>query len=60
MGYLSTYITPLGFVVSLTMFKEAYDDFRRYQRDKDANKTIYKLLAGGGLVDIKSRDLKVG
>ena len=31
-GFLFTYIAPLGFVLSITMIKEAVDDFARYQR----------------------------
>jgi phospholipid-translocating ATPase len=29
-GYLFTYIAPLVLVLTLTMGKEAYDDFKRY------------------------------
>ena len=31
------YWGPLGFVISVTMIREAIDDFRRYQRDKEVN-----------------------
>lgn len=36
-GLLFTYVAPLAFVLCLTMLKEAYDDFKRYQRDNEAN-----------------------
>lgn len=36
-GYLFTYIAPLALVISLTMMKEAWDDIKRYKRDKEAN-----------------------
>lgn len=32
-GYLFTYIAPLAFVLSVTLLKEAWDDFARYRRD---------------------------
>ena len=41
-GYFITYIGPLGLVLTLTMLKEAYDDWERYKRDKDANSGKYK------------------
>mmetsp|Transcript_5814 Transcript_5814/g.5044 ORF Transcript_5814/g.5044 Transcript_5814/m.5044 type:complete len:157 (+) Transcript_5814:57-527(+) len=41
-GYLITYIGPLIMVLVLTMAKEAYDDYERYKRDKEANSAQYK------------------
>jgi len=41
-GYLITYIGPLALVLMLTMLKEAYDDWERYKRDKEANSAKYK------------------
>lgn len=43
-GFIVTYIAPLAFVVSVTMGKEAYDDYKRYQRDKEANSQRYLIL----------------
>ena len=36
-GYLYTYWCPLGFVISVTMVREAIDDIRRWQRDREVN-----------------------
>ena len=36
-GYLYTYWGPLCFVISVTMIREAIDDFRRFQRDREVN-----------------------
>ena len=36
-GFLITYISPLAFVLCITMFKEAVDDCKRYQKDKELN-----------------------
>ncbi|EME85641.1 uncharacterized protein MYCFIDRAFT_161290 [Pseudocercospora fijiensis CIRAD86] len=43
-GYLSTYVAPLAFVLSITLGKEAYDDINRRKRDNEANSEAYKVL----------------
>ncbi|WVR03261.1 hypothetical protein IAU60_000252 [Kwoniella sp. DSM 27419] len=43
-GYIVTYVAPLAFVLAVTMGKEAYDDYSRYLRDRDANSTRYLVL----------------
>jgi phospholipid-translocating ATPase len=32
-GFLFTYISPLAFVLGVTLLKEAWDDLKRQQRD---------------------------
>ncbi|KAI5837824.1 P-type ATPase-like protein [Morchella snyderi] len=73
-GYLSSYIVPLVFVLAITLGKEAHDDIARRRRDKEANSELYEVLSFapgtkrknvGHLDDTltlmkKSRDLKVG
>lgn len=44
-GYLSTYIGPLAFVLMITMGKEAYDDIARRRRDNEANSEPYTVIA---------------
>lgn len=44
-GLIVTYTAPLAFVITVTMFKEAMDDYMRMQRDKDSNNTKYMVLA---------------
>lgn len=44
LGFLTTYIAPLAFVLMVTMGKEAYDDYKRNQRDKEANSARYIIL----------------
>lgn len=39
-----TYVAPLAFVIAITMGKEAYDDYSRYLRDREANSTRYLLV----------------
>ena len=43
-GFLFGYVSPLVLVLFLTMLKEAYDDIKRYRRDKEVNKTVYKII----------------
>ncbi|KAG2005574.1 calcium-transporting ATPase [Coprinopsis cinerea AmutBmut pab1-1] len=43
-GFLVTYIAPLAFVLSVTIGKEAYDDYKRHLRDKEANSQRYLIL----------------
>ncbi|XP_060077984.1 probable phospholipid-transporting ATPase IIB [Ylistrum balloti] len=59
-GYLYTYWGPLGFVLFVTMCREALDDYRRYRRDKEANSQKYSKLNRDGFVVIPSSDIKVG
>ena len=33
-GYLFTYFAPLGFVLTVTLGKEAWEDWKRYRRDR--------------------------
>ena len=43
-GYLSTYVAPLIFVLSITLGKEAVDDLGRRRRDAEANSIGYTVL----------------
>ncbi|KXH39014.1 phospholipid-translocating P-type ATPase [Colletotrichum salicis] len=44
-GYLTTYVAPLAFVLFITMGKEAYDDIERRRRDNEANAEAYTVLS---------------
>uniref|UniRef100_A0A674EZA1 Phospholipid-transporting ATPase n=1 Tax=Salmo trutta TaxID=8032 RepID=A0A674EZA1_SALTR len=59
-GYLYTYWAPLGFVMAVTMVREAVDEVRRYQRDKEMNSQLYSKLTVRGKVQVKSSDIQVG
>ncbi|KAJ5253978.1 hypothetical protein N7524_011158 [Penicillium chrysogenum] len=63
-GYMSSYIAPLAFVVSISLGKEALDDIGRRRRDAEANAEEYCTITLGRSnameVTKKSRDLKVG
>jgi phospholipid-translocating ATPase len=47
-GFLSTYIVPLVFVLAITLGKEAHDDIARRRRDAEANSEPYEVLAIAG------------
>ncbi|EDO17706.1 hypothetical protein Kpol_1033p9 [Vanderwaltozyma polyspora DSM 70294] len=57
-GYLSSYIVPLAFVITVTMLKEATDDIQRRSRDKELNNELYEVLQKDG--QVTSKDLRVG
>lgn len=57
-GYLSSYVVPLVFVLSVTMSKEAIDDLLRRHRDREQNNELYEVL--GSNKPIMSKDLKCG
>ncbi|XP_067888576.1 probable phospholipid-transporting ATPase IIB isoform X2 [Heterodontus francisci] len=59
-GYLYTYWAPLGFVMAVTIVREALDEFRRYQRDEEMNSQLYSKLTIRGKVQVRSSDIQVG
>lgn len=69
-GYMSSYIAPLAFVVSISLGKEALDDIGRRRRDAEANAEEFTVLSldesasrvNEHVLEVtkKSRDLKVG
>ena len=59
-GYLYTYWGPLGFVISVTMVREAIDDIRRWQRDREVNSAKYAKLTERGRVLVTASKLQVG
>ena len=44
LGFIITYVAPLAFVLCVTMGKEAYDDYKRNLRDREANSQKYLIL----------------
>lgn len=63
-GYLSSYVVPLVFVLSITMGKEAMDDIQRRRRDKEQNSQLYTIINIDSDLQTTclkpSSDLKVG
>ncbi|KAJ3184441.1 putative aminophospholipid-translocase [Gaertneriomyces sp. JEL0708] len=59
-GYLFTYFGPLAFVLMVTIGKEAWDDWKRRQRDEEANSQLYQKLTSDGFKGIPSSAISVG
>mmetsp|Transcript_12784 Transcript_12784/g.21618 ORF Transcript_12784/g.21618 Transcript_12784/m.21618 type:complete len:161 (+) Transcript_12784:610-1092(+) len=62
-GLLVTYVAPLVFVLTVTLLKEAYDDLKRMQRDKELNLTKYERLTSKTptrIATVNAKDIKVG
>lgn len=64
-GFLSSYIVPLAFVLTVTMMKEASDDIARRRRDLEQNNELFEVLSRntGGPLDVTLvalKNLKVG
>ena len=54
-------IFPQGFVIMVTLIREAVDDVRRWQRDKEVNQQKYKKLTPQGAQrTITSANIRVG
>ncbi|XP_036891947.1 probable phospholipid-transporting ATPase IIB isoform X3 [Sturnira hondurensis] len=56
-GYLYTYWAPLGFVLAVTIMREAIDEFRRLRRDKEVNSQLYSKLTVRGSCFIRTDQL---
>lgn len=63
-GYLSSYVLPLLFVLTVTMMKEAGDDLARRRRDRDQNYESYEVLNTSSITHestmVPLKNLKVG
>lgn len=64
-GYLSSYVAPLVFVLAVTMLKEAGDDIARRRRDMEQNNETYEVLNRQSPLTqdvtlVPSKNLKVG
>ena len=59
-GLLYTYWAPLGFVLCVTLIREAVDDVLRYKRDKAINSQLYHKLTPTNREVIPSSKICVG
>uniref|UniRef100_A0A9J2PBC9 Phospholipid-transporting ATPase n=1 Tax=Ascaris lumbricoides TaxID=6252 RepID=A0A9J2PBC9_ASCLU len=55
-----TYWGPLGFVLTITLIREALDDFVRFLRDRELNGEKYDKLTPHGFESVASSDISVG
>ncbi len=55
-GYLSTYVAPLVFVLTITLGKEAADDIARRKRDAESNAEAYTVIRFHDLTDCPRKE----
>ncbi|XP_029773828.1 probable phospholipid-transporting ATPase IIA [Suricata suricatta] len=60
LGALYTYWVPLGFVLAVTIIREAVEEIRCYVRDREVNCQVYSRLTARGTVKVKSSNIQVG
>ena len=41
-GFLISFVLPLVFVLGVTLTKEFFDDYARYQKDREINRMLYQ------------------
>ncbi|XP_075253363.1 putative phospholipid-transporting ATPase IIB [Convolutriloba macropyga] len=58
-NYIFTYWAPLGFVLFVTLVREAGDDIRRWVRDKEINKAFFDKVTPSGMQQVRCQDIKV-
>ena len=60
-GLLVTYVAPLVFVLTITLIKEAIDDIKRWNRDRELNAEVYqKIGLNGEHVKVLGGNIEVG
>lgn len=60
LGFIVTYVAPLAFVLTVTMGKEAYDDYKRHLRDNEANSQRYLVIDTSSFpLDVENRGMPV-
>ena len=55
-----TTILPLGFVMTLSMLKDAYEDVQRHRQDRELNNRTARILRGGEWGPRRWADIAVG
>ncbi|XP_012879818.1 PREDICTED: probable phospholipid-transporting ATPase IIA [Dipodomys ordii] len=55
LGALYTYWVPLGFVLAVTIIREAVEEVRCCVRDKDVNSQVYSRLTARGWITVQSQ-----
>jgi len=59
-GFLITYIGPLGLVIFLSLLKEIYDECKKASKDREFNSQKFTILQKEGEVEVLSGSLKAG
>ena len=53
-----TSVAPLVFVVTMTMLKQGYEDFKRHRADRVINQRKVTKLQNGGVIEIQAQEVK--
>ena len=59
-GLMFSFVAPLLLVLSLTMMKEAYEDYQRFIKDKEINSAQFTIFNQKGTETKQSSELEVG
>ena len=54
-----TSVAPLVFVVSMTMLKQGYEDFKRHRADSVINQRKVTKLQDGGVIEIQAQEVDI-
>ncbi|MEE6506332.1 hypothetical protein FKM82_007632 [Ascaphus truei] len=60
LGPLYTFWVPLGFVLAVTIIREAVEEIRCLVRDKEVNSQVYSKLTARGTMKVRSSSIQVG
>ncbi|AFZ79835.1 uncharacterized protein BEWA_026840 [Theileria equi strain WA] len=55
-----TYFAPLILVLTVSILKEASDDYKRFLRDREANSQKYEILSKDGLIEVNAENIQLG
>ena len=53
-------VAPLVFVISVSMIREAIEDYLRYRSDKESNSMMTMFYKNGGFIQTRYQDIEVG
>ena len=54
-----TSVAPLVFVVTMTMLKQGYEDFKRHRADRVINQRKVTKLQDGGVIEIQAQEVLI-
>lgn len=55
-----TFFVPLILVLTVSILKEASDDYKRFLRDREANSQKYEVLSKNGLIEVNAENIQLG
>jgi magnesium-transporting ATPase (P-type) len=55
----ATAIFPLAFILVVSLFKDGYEDYKRYLNDKETNSKPVEIYRNGNFVKKEAKDVYV-